>query len=54
VITGGDYSFILKEVNVPLWNHTKCEQSLKIHFGSNYNLPKTAICAGNVGQDAWY
>ncbi|XP_059475791.1 phenoloxidase-activating factor 2-like [Neocloeon triangulifer] len=59
VITGwgrrneaAEHSSQLKEVQVPLWEHTQCERALKDKFGPSYALPDTAICAGAEGQDA--
>ena len=47
-----DHSVILKEVNVPLWRNDDCERSLRFHFGPNYKLPATTLCAGAEGRDA--
>ncbi|CAB3362070.1 Hypothetical predicted protein [Cloeon dipterum] len=59
VITGwgrkneaSDHSSQLKEVQVPLWEHSQCEKALKEKFGPAYALPDTAICAGSEGHDA--
>jgi secreted trypsin-like serine protease len=46
------HSLVLKEVVVPLWRHPQCESALKGHFGPNYRLPETTICAGAEGSDA--
>ncbi|XP_035232718.1 tryptase-like isoform X2 [Stegodyphus dumicola] len=48
----GEHSVVLKEVNVPLWRNDDCERSLKFHFGPNYRLPATSLCAGAEGRDA--
>ncbi|XP_013776905.1 serine protease 44-like [Limulus polyphemus] len=47
-----EHSLILKEVNVPLWKRNDCEGALKQHFGPQYKLPDTSICAGREGRDA--
>ncbi|XP_076339575.1 phenoloxidase-activating factor 2-like [Tachypleus tridentatus] len=47
-----EHSLILKEVNVPLWKRNDCERALKQHFGPQYKLPDTSICAGREGRDA--
>ncbi|KAI1292142.1 Vitamin K-dependent protein C [Halotydeus destructor] len=47
-----DHSLILKEIQVPIWEHGGCESALKKHFGQNYKLPKTTLCAGKEGSDA--
>lgn len=47
-----DHSVVLKEINVPLWQHSVCNAALQSQFGPKYTLPKTAICAGAEGRDA--
>jgi len=46
------HSVILKEIEVPLWNHAKCQAALRTQFGPNFVLPETSICAGAEGRDA--
>ncbi|GLV45874.1 uncharacterized protein CBL_11671 [Carabus blaptoides fortunei] len=46
------HSEILKEVEVPLWPKIRCDYALKSHFGTNYSLPDTVLCAGAEGNDA--
>ncbi len=43
---------MLKEINVPLWSHEKCNGALQTQFGPAYHLPDTAVCAGAEGRDA--
>ena len=43
---------MLKEINVPLWNHANCNGALQAQFGPAYTLPTSAICAGAEGRDA--
>lgn len=52
VLLDSGYSDILKEILVPLWNKTACEDSLKREFGSGYKITDSIICAGSQGQDA--
>lgn len=47
-----DHSVVLKEIAVPLWQHSVCNTALQSQFGPKYNLPETAICAGAEGRDA--
>jgi len=47
-----EHSVVLKEISVPLWDHTKCDQALQSQFGVGYKLPETAMCAGAEGRDA--
>ena len=46
------HSTVLKEIAVPLWQHSVCSTALQSQFGPKYNLPETAICAGAEGRDA--
>ncbi|EEB19288.1 trypsin-zeta, putative [Pediculus humanus corporis] len=46
------YSDVLKEIIVPLWNKSACEDSLRREFGPEYKLSDTLVCAGSQGQDA--
>lgn len=46
------HSLSLKEILVPLWKHKDCERALQAHFGTNYRLPQSTICAGAPGRDA--
>ena len=48
-----DPSVVLKEIAVPLWEHSVCNTALQSQFGPKYNLPETAICAGAEGRDAF-
>lgn len=48
----GEHSVVLKEINVPLWRNDDCQRALRYHFGPNYRLPPTSICAGTEGRDA--
>lgn len=47
-----DHSVVLKEISVPLWEHSECASALQTQFGGNYNLPDSAVCAGAEGRDA--
>ena len=47
-----EHSVVLKEIAVPLWQHSVCNTALQSQFGPKYNLPETAICAGAEGRDA--
>jgi len=47
-----EHSLVLKEINVPLWNHANCNGALQAQFGPAYTLPSSAICAGAEGRDA--
>ena len=47
-----EHSLVLKEINVPLWNHDSCNGALQAQFGPAYALPSTTICAGEEGRDA--
>ena len=47
-----EHSVVLKEINVPLWEHDQCGEALQQQFGSAYHLPDTAMCAGAEGRDA--
>ena len=51
-ISASEHSLILKEINVPLWNHATCNGALQAQFGPAYTLPTSAICAGAEGRDA--
>ena len=51
----GQYSYIQKEVDVPVVPHYQCEQQLQqTRLGSGYNLDKTSfLCAGGEkGKDS--
>lgn len=43
---------MLKEIDVPLWNHDTCNGALQAQFGPAYSLPGTTLCAGAEGRDA--
>jgi len=47
-----EHSLVLKEIQVPLWNHDSCNGALQAQFGPAYILPTTTICAGAEGRDA--
>lgn len=47
-----EHSLVLKEINVPLWDHLSCNNALQAQFGPAYHLPDTAVCAGAEGRDA--
>lgn len=47
-----EHSLVLKEINVPLWDHAICNGALQAQFGPAYKLPTSAICAGAEGRDA--
>ncbi|CAL1298488.1 unnamed protein product [Larinioides sclopetarius] len=47
-----NHSFVLKEVNVPIWRQDRCEAALQLQFGSEFTLPGTSLCAGAEGRDA--
>eukprot|EP00095_Tigriopus_kingsejongensis_P006496 snap_masked-scaffold676_size113663-processed-gene-0.19 protein:Tk06496 transcript:snap_masked-scaffold676_size113663-processed-gene-0.19-mRNA-1 annotation:"serine proteinase stubble" len=47
-----EHSLVLKEINVPLWDHDHCNGALQAQFGPAYHLPDTALCAGAEGRDA--
>ncbi|XP_035227597.1 phenoloxidase-activating factor 2-like [Stegodyphus dumicola] len=47
-----NHSFVLKEVNVPIWRVGDCESALQLQFGSDFTLPGTSLCAGAEGRDA--
>lgn len=47
-----EHSLVLKEIDVPLWNHDNCNGALQAQFGPAYALPDTTICAGAEGHDA--
>ncbi|KAG8201920.1 hypothetical protein JTE90_027397 [Oedothorax gibbosus] len=51
-VDSSEHSVTLKEVNVPLWRNDDCERALRFHFGPNYRLPATSLCAGAEGRDA--
>ncbi|GAB6025913.1 hypothetical protein CHUAL_011885 [Chamberlinius hualienensis] len=46
------HSSVLKEINVPLWTNSDCQNVMKSQFGSTFVLPHTAICAGTEDKDA--
>ncbi|KAB7495293.1 Serine proteinase stubble [Armadillidium nasatum] len=50
----GDFQFILKEVEVPVWGNKGCESALrKTRLGVNYKLDDGMLCAGGEeGKDA--
>ncbi|KAL0271283.1 UNVERIFIED_CONTAM: hypothetical protein PYX00_008423 [Menopon gallinae] len=59
VITGwgrenedSNYSEILKEIVLPLWNSSVCENALRREFGPDYVLGNGTLCAGAQGRDA--
>jgi len=47
-----EHSLVLKEIDVPLWNHDNCNGALQAQFGPAYSLPGTTLCAGAEGRDA--
>lgn len=47
-----EHSLVLKEIDVPLWNHDNCNGALQAQFGPAYSLPDTTLCAGAEGRDA--
>ena len=47
-----EHSLVMKEINVPLWNHDNCNGALQAQFGPAYTLPPTTLCAGAEGRDA--
>ncbi|XP_071040931.1 chymotrypsin-like protease CTRL-1 [Parasteatoda tepidariorum] len=47
-----NHSFVLKEVNVPIWRQDRCESSLQLQFGTEFVLPSSSLCAGAEGRDA--
>jgi len=47
-----EHSLVLKEIDVPLWNHDTCNGALQAQFGPAYSLPGTTLCAGAEGRDA--
>lgn len=47
-----NHSFVLKEVNVPIWRQDRCVSALQLQFGSEFSLPGTSLCAGAEGRDA--
>jgi len=47
-----EHSVVLKEISVPMWKHTTCNEALQSQFGPSYNLPDSAVCAGAEGRDA--
>ena len=51
-VTASEHSLVLKEIDVPLWNHDNCNGALQAQFGPAYALPDTTICAGAEGRDA--
>ena len=52
IISASEHSLVLKEIDVPLWNHDNCNGALQAQFGPAYSLPDTTICAGAEGHDA--
>ena len=52
IVPASEHSLVLKEINVPLWNHANCNRALQAQFGPAYTLPSSAICAGAEGRDA--
>lgn len=50
--TASEHSLVLKEIDVPLWNHDNCNGALQAQFGPAYSLPGTTLCAGAEGRDA--
>ena len=52
VIAASEHSLVLKEIDVPLWNHDNCNGALQAQFGPAYTLPSTTLCAGAEGRDA--
>ena len=51
-VVESDHSVVLKEIKVPLWRHSVCNEALQSQFGTKYSLPDTAVCAGAEGRDA--
>ena len=51
-ISASEHSLVLKEIDVPLWNHDNCNRALQAQFGPAYSLPSTTVCAGAEGRDA--
>ena len=49
VTVGTDYSIVLKEVGVSLWENERCERRLQQRFSSNYRLATSAFCADDRG-----
>ncbi|GIY15872.1 protein masquerade [Caerostris darwini] len=47
-----NHSFVLKEVNVPIWRQERCESALQLQFGTEFSLPGSSLCAGAEGRDA--
>ena len=52
LLTASEHSLVLKEIDVPLWNHDNCNGALQAQFGPAYSLPGTTLCAGAEGRDA--
>ena len=50
--SASEHSLVLKEIDVPLWNHDTCNGALQAQFGPAYSLPGTTLCAGAEGRDA--
>lgn len=52
--SSGNFQFILKEVEVPVWGNKGCEASLrKTRLGKSYKLDEGMVCAGGEeGKDA--
>ena len=50
--SASEHSLVLKEIDVPIWNHDNCNGALQAQFGPAYTLPSTTICAGAEGRDA--
>lgn len=51
-LSDSNYSEVLKEVVLPLWNSSVCENALRREFGPGYVLGNSTLCAGAQGRDA--
>ncbi|XP_064478216.1 phenoloxidase-activating factor 2-like isoform X2 [Ornithodoros turicata] len=49
---GGGHATVLKEIRVPLWKNKDCEFALRRHFGAQFKLSDSSLCAGEAGRDA--